>query len=342
MNNNGSDDWELREMEKLLNFYPYRVKISINPYGHQFQNKIVFIRKERSVVYKSVPLDAIFPSAEAVMLYLQSFIDKSIKWNLLFFYHECMDAFHRFQNTLLDLETDDSFPKEKWKKELRNIEKQLILKVSDNIIGGVDNLNINLSEEIQREIDRLEPMAGFYYNPETNHLTEIQSSLRELQSQIQGDLKNNSRVTFKLIQELQTQLEEFSQNTNQPQEDLAADAVSQSAKQLDKLKLVTLEIFDMLDLVYQASKQINNPTWTKEIENAVQKVLTILANNGLAEIAVEGKLTNGEVMEVIGTVPKQDVPDEYQLYQVYAVHQRGFMDKSTGKVIRRAKVTTVL
>lgn len=334
----------VQQMEDLLETAEPRSVIVIDSKGHVHSNSYHdWIQQKKKIIPSKIRLPQalnVIPF-ERVINQVAGFIEIANKINILAYYHAAVASLNYFHSSLVRKQNFDETITSKWETEFSNIERQIKTKVMECLSEGAHILNEKLLPVLEEELNKLQEIEEFYYHPEENVPVRIQASLSELQSQIQGDLKNSNRVTFKLIQELQNQLEEFSQQAKSDQEDKIAEVVEKSAKKLGQLKTVSIEIFDMLDLVYQASLQTNDSTWSKEIEGAVLKVLSILDQNGMIEIPVANKMLDGKIMEVIGTVSEQDIQPNYQKYQVYAVHQRGFMEKDTGKIIRKAKVTTV-
>lgn len=267
------------------------------------------------------------------------------KLMVLIFYKQVKDAINNCKNLMSDKISSEDFPIAKWEQELERVEQQLINKLPTYFEEGVNILSATTQEILELEKEKLQPLEEFYYNPsegQPDFVTGLKESLAELQEQIKGDFKNSNRMTYKLMQEFQQQLEEFSEVSSEDQGSKIEEIKQESLKHIEKMKLVAIEIFDMLDLVYQATLKVNETTWSKEIEAAITKIITLLEAHGIAEIPVKGLLVDGKIMEVIGTVSQNDVQVPMQKYEVYAVHQRGFMDKSTGRVLRKASVTSVL
>ncbi|WP_077619718.1 nucleotide exchange factor GrpE [Bacillus sinesaloumensis] len=282
-----------------------------------------------------------FEAARSIVAY-QNLVCKVMVLNL---HKQVIDGIQYCKLLLQYKLTSEDFPIAKWEQELERVEQQLINKLPTYFEEGVNILSATTQEILELEKEKLQPLEEFYYNPsegQPDFVTGLKESLAELQEQIKGDFKNSNRMTYKLMQEFQQQLEEFSEVSSEDQGSKIEEIKQESLKHIEKMKLVAIEIFDMLDLVYQATLKVNETTWSKEIEAAITKIITLLEAHGIAEIPVKGLLVDGKIMEVIGTVSQNDVQVPMQKYEVYAVHQRGFMDKSTGRVLRKASVTSVL
>ncbi|MEH7235767.1 nucleotide exchange factor GrpE [Bacillus sp. JJ1562] len=292
---------------------------------------------KKPVKKDSLPLDG----AKGILAY-HKLVSKVVIFTL---FKWAIDELEICKITLKYIIQSKDFPIEKWEKELDFMKQQLINKLPFYFEEGEGILSATIQEILEREKESLQPLEEFYYNPgagQPNFLVKLQESLAELQEQIKGDFKNSNRITYKLMQEFQQQLEEFGQMSDDDQGNKIDEIKSESNKNIEKMKLVAIEIFDMLDLVYQSTLQVNETQWSSEIEKAINKILSLLETHGIVEIPVMGQLLDGKTMECIGTVSQHEVQVPVEKYQVYAVHQRGFLDKATGKVLRKASVTSVL
>ncbi|WP_456279023.1 nucleotide exchange factor GrpE [Bacillus sp. AK128] len=322
----------------------------IRIYGHQHQN---YFKPSISYEPKVIPIKRIYPELQVKNDFSLLDVAKSIsayfnlvsKLTILNLREWAINSINYCKITMKDHVTSKDFPVEKWEKELDRMNQQLINKLALYFEEGEKNLNETMQEILEQEKESLQPLEEFYYNPEAgqpNFLVNLQESLAELQEQIKGDFKNSNRITYKLMQDFQQQLEEFGQMSDEDQESKIEEVKLESMKNIQQMKLVAIEIFDMLDLVYQATLKVNETKWSNEIEKAILKIMSLLEAHGIVEIPVLGQVVDGKTMDTIGTVSQHELSDSIEKYQVFAVHQRGFMDKSTGKVLRKASVTTVL
>lgn len=103
---------------------------------------------------------------------------------------------------------------------------------------------------------------------------------------------------------------------------------------------LAIQAVDAMDLIYQSAIKTGLKEWGAQIERVINDYLKLLESHGIEEVNVLGKYLNGESMLSIGTVP-ESFQIELQKFQVYAVHERGFRYKETGKLIREAKVITI-
>ncbi|THE12323.1 nucleotide exchange factor GrpE [Bacillus timonensis] len=300
-------------------------------------NQIKQSAPKQTAKQHTLPLDV----AKSILAY-HKLVSKLVIFTL---FKLSIDAIDYFKISIkYDVESSD-FPIEKWEKELDSMKQQLINKLPIYFEEGEGILSATIQEILEREKESLQPLEEFHYNPgatQPTFLVKLQESLAELQEQIKGDFKNSNRITYKLMQEFQQQLEEFGQISDDDQGSKIEEIKNESIKNMEKMKRVAIEIFDMLDLVYQSTLQVNETKWTSEIEKAINKVISILESHGIVEIPVMGQLLDGKTMECIGTVSQHEVQVPMEKYQVFAVHQRGFLDKNTGKILRKASVTSVL
>ncbi|AQQ54164.1 nucleotide exchange factor GrpE [Planococcus lenghuensis] len=279
--------------------------------------------------------------AEGITAYLK-LVSKVTVYSL---FHWAVCAIRIVKESMAHHIASDEFPIGKWESELYETEQVLKSKVASLFEGGENILTMTFQEIIDKEKESLQFLEEFYYDPresEPNFLTGIQHSLLELQEQIKGDFKNSNRVTYKLMQEFQQQLEEFTQISNEEQSDEIEKVKKEALEDHQKMMLVAIGIFDMLDLIYQSALKANEIRWSQEIEKAVTKTLSLLEMRGIIEIPVMKKLLDGKTMECIGTIPQHEVQEPLEKYQVFAVHQRGFMDRTTGRVLRKASVTSII
>jgi hypothetical protein len=100
-----------------------------------------------------------------------------------------------------------------------------------------------------------------------------------------------------------------------------------------KIRLV-LELFDILDIANSISDQ--------SLDMAVKQTLQIMKSHDIYPIVADKEFIDGKYMESIGTVSHADLNDSWKKFQVYQVHKRGFMIRSSSEILRKAQVISVL
>lgn len=230
--------------------------------------------------------------------------------------------------------------KQVWKIEVEGLAELFFAKYKAfiNAEGGEVILGKDYLNEIEKELMQLPLIVT-----EQEEQVEEESALdlEQLISDIKQDVKKGNRVTFKLLQELQTKLFEIEDETDEKQEEERNKLERQTRKEIKDLTFLLLEVFDLIDLVRTTSLQQDDEVWTAEITNVVDKGLDLLVRYGIEEIPALGKSFDGRIMEGIGTISMDDIQGEMEQYQVHSVFQRGFQYTHNQELIRRAKVITV-
>ncbi len=179
-----------------------------------------------------------------------------------------------------------------------------------------------------------------FSDEESLELEQTDSKAAAIVEEISSMMKRGERLNFKLIQELSEKLEVIGERIGGVSSE-TEDITSKYERQQKQLYLLVLEIFDLLDLVYQTVSD-KGETWVSGLEGVIKQGLNKLSDYGLEEINVEGLLFDGQIMEGIGTLPEEQLNGDLAKYAVHTVVQRGFRIRDNGKVIRRARVITVL
>jgi molecular chaperone GrpE (heat shock protein) len=192
-------------------------------------------------------------------------------------------------------------------------------------------------EEIKSELLNLKELPEFPLEIPDDNVT----AANQIMESIQEVVKKGNRVNFKLIQELQAKFEELIEHQPEKNE-VQEEMIKENNKKINSLVHLVLETFDQLDLIYTHTKNIKDKEWGEQSGLAVQKALRMLEEFGIEEIPVLGNFFDGNLMEAIGTIPKQEIHSDIDTYHVFAVHQRGFRYRDNSQLIRRARVTTVL
>ncbi|MBV7508402.1 nucleotide exchange factor GrpE [Bacillus sp. sid0103] len=140
------------------------------------------------------------------------------------------------------------------------------------------------------------------------------------------------------IQEFRKMLQEIKPITRMDSE---PEKIGKDRQQkVNELIHLTIQAVDAMDLILQSALKMNLKEWGEQIEVIINDYLKILELQGIEEIKSLGQFINGDTMTSIGTIP-ESFQAELQKFQVFGVHERGFRDKHTGKLIREAKVITI-
>lgn len=210
------------------------------------------------------------------------------------------------------------------------------------------NLLKDISIEELKRLHPIESLQGVVIENEDTH------NFLGLFEDIKLEIKKGTKVSYKMIQELQNQLEFVL--TQVGQEDAStletaatsdassfetSEEIEQLKKRSDQSVELILKAIDTLDLIRNAADQAKlEESWIMQIDQATESFIGELEMIGIREVKTKGALLDGNYMISIGTVP-MDVAVGYERFQVYVVHERGFMNSNTGEVIREAKVINV-
>lgn len=229
---------------------------------------------------------------------------------------------------------------QKWKIKISQI-RSIVMKQYDDYfcqygIPYKEDLRFmkDFIKEIELELQQLQPIP-------TSMLNESEFDASRLVQEVKDAVQKGNRTNFKLIQELQQKLDELSTETHTAQNNIAKTEFEKSERKLKDLTVLLLETFDLIDLISEAVVSAENNEWSKELKQVTSKALQMLEGFGFEEINVQGLMFNGEIMEGIGTVSQDEVPSDYQKYQVYKVVRRGFCYKDSKETIRKSRVITV-
>ncbi|WP_078543754.1 nucleotide exchange factor GrpE [Litchfieldia alkalitelluris] len=271
---------------------------------------------------------------------LQVYLNWSIKWNAIMFYSQ-------FNQTL----TGINF----W---INNLEEGLVAK--EDWTSAIEKLSVQVNKQIDVLYPTLEggqrpvKMDSEYIKEFKNHLLELpelnladfQSSEQDLDtvgqlvSDIKDEVKKGNRVSFKLIQELQTKIEELLTFSTEKDKETVVDSIKDFEGKTEHFVNLAIEAVDSFDLIYEAAKKANLLEWAEQIEEKLNRFISTLDSFGIEEIKAKGEFIDNEIMISIGTVPQEFSPT-LERYKVYSVHGRGFRYKHNRKLVREAKVTTI-
>lgn len=250
-----------------------------------------------------------------------------------------LDLSQSFQKQMKEMQ---SIFKEKeflsWNHELTKLLKYLERNTQDLIRGGKSGLEI-LQQELINELLALPPLEQFYVSE--GKTVEMDESLRSLLQALKEDVKKGNRANFKGLQEIETRFEQFFEQVQGDHQEVVREAVQDMKNQNNNLRNLAFEMIDQLDSVYQAVLQSGNEAFSKQVEKIIEKSILTLDSFGFEEIDVLGKFIDGKTMISLGNVSRQQYAPHLDQYQVYSVHKRGFRDKKTKEIVRKATVITV-
>lgn len=166
----------------------------------------------------------------------------------------------------------------------------------------------------------------------TNHSdTKILKRIEE----ITDEIKKTKRMTFKSTEEIKTLLGD-TKELNAPD-----TSILEERKNYINTIIELYDVFFHLWRVLKSNKKIENDKLFEEITNQLQTVEKILSNVGLQAIKCYGEMFDSSLMESVGTVRSEETNSLIQ-FSVADELIRGFIDITQNKVIREAKVITVL
>lgn len=228
---------------------------------------------------------------------------------------------------------------ESWVQESEKVEHYYQQLSKRFLEEGELTLSELLKEELVERLLALKPLDHFYSSDKEQ--VETDQEVNELIEAVKEDVKKGNRATFKLMQQLETKFEQFVDQVQLGQKEQINQAVQKTKKRNEQLMSLTIEMFDQLDLIYQACVKLGDETISTEVEKVINKALTLLDSNGIEELKVEGQFIDGKTMISLGNVPREQYAPHLEKYQVYSIHQRGFINRDTKELIRKATVITV-
>lgn len=164
--------------------------------------------------------------------------------------------------------------------------------------------------------------------PQSNLNQEILKKLEE----VIGETKQSKRLTFKSTEEIKTLLAEAG----------GAVAVDQeNPEERTRYTETIIELYDMLYHFVRMLKKNGQQTLGNEFEKQLRSAEEVLKNVDLQVLDTEGKEIDASFMEAVGTVTSEQANGLPQ-YHVADEIIRGFVDLRKEKLIREAKVITVL
>jgi len=202
------------------------------------------------------------------------------------------------------------------------------LKFTNGKIHLEGRVNLNRLKELAESM--LETTKS---NPPVIRRVTNQSDIKILKriEEITDEIKKTKRMTFKSTEEIKQSL---SQMVTTPLEE---------ADNMDRESYVTtmLEIYDVLFYLARMLQKNQPGQLASEVMNQLVHVENILRKIDLEVIQTIGKMLDPEVMESVGTVPQSQYSHLKEYYVADEI-LRGFRDERNDKLIREAKVITVL
>jgi hypothetical protein len=190
---------------------------------------------------------------------------------------------------------------------------------------------------IIQDLKRLQPLSMSEPNVNTNVTeTHVITTLNA----IIEDLKKTNRLTVKGFIDLKASLDEMDTLLKGNTDD--SPRLKQAEKEIVLKTKLLFEVFDVIDLAYDAATRMNDATTRELLEQCVLKTLSLLKEIGIEELPVLHEKIDGETMESIGTVSMSDTDGQVPQYHVYKVHARAFVSTHDKKLLRRAKIISVL
>ncbi|SHG16209.1 nucleotide exchange factor GrpE [Ornithinibacillus halophilus] len=262
---------------------------------------------------------------EEVQQDLQSFYRLTLQYNTISIYLIFCDYFIEVRNVFQ--------PSVEWVGAIKKSEMQLIDQYTSALkqLGREEvTLTIEGQTDIKEELMRLVKMPTPEI-PEKGEEQAASTNLEEIIGAIKDDVKKGNRATFKMIQELQAQLDS-----------LMDEDEKEEGNTLDDVYIQTLlNTFDQLDQILQSVEKVDiDETWKESVQIAVNNALRLLSEMGIEEVPALHHMFDGKVMESIGAVPA-DSETEIEQYHVHTVAQRGFRYVDNQELIRKARVITI-
>lgn len=184
------------------------------------------------------------------------------------------------------------------------------------------------------ELEHLQPLNTFIVT--YGHEAHKEQYL-ELIQKLRGDV-----VSADDVANLQQMLKSISEETYEQIRWNTANEQQLLQQCFERTVDIYMNVLDVLDLMIMAVKQseVHREIWVPMLDAVCYMAMEKIESYHLQQIDVENMLLDGKYMMSIGTVPQQQVP-HLEKFAVYQQMQRGFINRTTGQVIREAKVITV-
>lgn len=247
----------------------------------------------------------------------------------------------------------------KWNRQFQrwifDLEHQLALTEIVNIIlkyPDINRTNLQLTKvnfikgkinaKGRVDLNRLKEIAEAMLettksNPPVIRRTKSHSDEKILKriEEITEEVKKTKRLTFKSTEEIKNLLSEGSETNNTDSE--------KPKERVEYIKVI-IEIYDLFFHLCRVLKSNRNDDAGKlfnEVTKQLKTIESLLKNIGLETIECYGQSFDSTLMESVGTVMSSQT-DSLKEFMVADELTRGFIDTTQNKIIREAKVITVL
>lgn len=206
------------------------------------------------------------------------------------------------------------------------------LKFTNGKIHLEGRVNLNRLKELAESM--LETTKS---NPPVIRRITNQSDTKILKriEEITDEIKKTKRMTFKSTEEIKSLLED-TKELNVPDTNILGER-----KKYINTMIEVYDVFFHLWRILKSNEKSDNDKLFEEITNQLKTVEKILRKVGLEAIECYGEMFDSSLMESVGTVRSEETNSLIQ-FSVADELIRGFIDKTQDKVIREAKVITVL
>lgn len=269
---------------------------------------------------------------------ISSYLNLLLRLNINYFYNIYDQGYSNLHSEILNNLNNDTKQYNDWDKSISIMKKSMKKEFKKLFFEGGGTQMSTYIDEIKEQILQLNPIK--ITEDDTLVAKNNHVAVEELISEIREEVKKGNRVSFKLMQELQTSLESMSANFGEKDRELINHSIQGFEKKTEEFLKLAIQAIDSMDLIYQSALKTNLSEWAPQIETVINDFIQVLDTFGIEELKVKGLFFDGETMISIGTVSPDYAPD-LKRYQVYSVHERGFRFKESCKLIREAKVTTI-
>jgi len=298
-------------------------------------------------IHTNKPINTIFiPNITAINTKVFiSYINSVLNYNSVILFMKVNEFISEIHTKVINTRQYNEYHKIEWEKSLNHLVSSLEKDFEKILPGGERGFKAvtkksQYYQEIENKLLNLEPIKIVEYKE--NQIVEAKdyANVETLVTEIKSEVKKGNRVSFKLLQELQSTLEEISLYAAEKEKNLIDDDLTSYKTKNYKYLQVAIQAVDAMDLIYSSAKKSDLNDWAPQIETIINNFLNVLLEDGIEELNVENAYFNGETMISIGNVPPETAP-HLEKFQVYSVLERGFRNNLNGKLIREAKVITI-
>lgn len=188
----------------------------------------------------------------------------------------------------------------------------------------------------------------------SNQLLETKDQIRQLSDttivnshQLEGlgdQLTKQTRIQYKSGQEIQSKLENITQNLVQAQQwQTECTTMEKELNGLhnhqELLLQVLLNQLDELDTAYTGFNGDVHTEWQPLFKQWIVRIISALAEIGIYEIDMIGQSFNPQMAEGLGVIPRPSDTEATIPYEIVQILKRGFIDHE-GRLLRKAQVIT--